>query len=227
MHMLIADDNTAIIDILRAFAERDGWRVTAVGDGEAALTAGRTEDFDIILLDVMMPKMDGFAVCRALRAVSDVPILMITARGEDYDRIMGLDIGADDYIVKPFSAAVVMARVRAVLRRLEKAAAPARTLTRGSLTILTEEERALVEGTAISLTKKEFDILCLLAENKGRVFSRDHLLERLWGYEYEGDTRTVDTHIKRLRAKLAKAPHPDWELRTNYQIGRASCRERV
>ena len=101
MHMLIADDNTAIIDILRAFAERDGWRVTAVGDGEAALTAGRTEDFDIILLDVMMPKMDGFAVCRALRAVSDVPILMITARGEDYDRIMDLDIGADDYIVKP------------------------------------------------------------------------------------------------------------------------------
>lgn len=219
MHMLIADDNTAIIDILRAFAERDGWRVTAVGDGEAALTAGRTEDFDIILLDVMMPKMDGFAVCRALRAVSDVPILMITARGEDYDRIMGLDIGADDYIVKPFSAAVVMARVRAVLRRLEKAAAPARTLTRGSLTILTEEERALVEGTAISLTKKEFDILCLLAENKGRVFSRDHLLERLWGYEYEGDTRTVDTHIKRLRAKLAKAPHPDWELRTVWGVG--------
>ena len=183
------------------------------------LFRSRTEDFDIILLDVMMPKMDGFAVCRALRAVSDVPILMITARGEDYDRIMGLDIGADDYIVKPFSAAVVMARVRAVLRRLEKAAAPARTLTRGSLTILTEEERALVEGTAISLTKKEFDILCLLAENKGRVFSRDHLLERLWGYEYEGDTRTVDTHIKRLRAKLAKAPHPDWELRTVWGVG--------
>lgn len=219
MHMLIADDNTAIIDILRAFAEREGWQVTAASDGEAALAAGRDGAFDVVLLDVMMPKMDGFAVCRALRAVSDVPILMITARGEDYDRIMGLDIGADDYIVKPFSAAVVMARVRAVLRRLEKAAAPARPLIRGSLTILPEEERALVGATAVSLTKKEFDILCLLAKNKGRVFSRDHLLERLWGYEYEGDTRTVDTHIKRLRAKLAKAPHPDWEIRTVWGVG--------
>lgn len=219
MHMLIADDNTAIIDILRAFAEREGWQVTAASDGEAALAAARDGAFDVVLLDVMMPKMDGFAVCRALRAVSDVPILMITARGEDYDRIMGLDIGADDYVVKPFSAAVVMARVRAVLRRLEKAAAPARPLIRGSLTILPEEERALVGAAAVSLTKKEFDILCLLAKNKGRVFSRDHLLERLWGYEYEGDTRTVDTHIKRLRAKLAKAPHPDWEIRTVWGVG--------
>lgn len=219
MHMLIADDNTAIIDILRAFAEREGWQVTAASDGEAALAAARDGAFDVVLLDVMMPKMDGFAVCRALRAVSDVPILMITARGEDYDRIMGLDIGADDYVVKPFSAAVVMARVRAVLRRLEKAAAPARPLIRGSLTILPEEERALVGAAAVSLTKKEFDILCLLAKNKGRAFSRDHLLERLWGYEYEGDTRTVDTHIKRLRAKLAKAPHPDWEIRTVWGVG--------
>lgn len=218
-HMLIADDNTAIIDILRAFAERDGWQVTAVADGEAALAAGRTENFDIILLDVTMPKMDGFAVCRALRAVSDVPILMITARGEDYERIMGLDIGADDYIVKPFSAAVVMARVRAILRRLQRTGTPSRTLLRGSLTILTEEERVLIGGTAVALTKKEFDILCLLAENKGRVFSREHLLERLWGYDYEGDTRTVDTHIKRLRAKLAKTPHPDWEIRTVWGVG--------
>ena len=166
-----------------------------------------------------MPKMDGFAVCRALRAVSDVPILMITARGEDYDRIMGLDIGADDYIVKPFSVAVVMARVRAILRRLERTGTPSRTLLRGSLTILTEEERVLIGGTAVALTKKEFDILCLLAENKGRVFSREHLLERLWGYDYEGDTRTVDTHIKRLRAKLAKTPHPDWEIRTVWGVG--------
>lgn len=218
-HMLIADDNTAIVDILRAFAERDGWQVTAVADGEAALAAGRTKNFDIILLDVTMPQMDGFAVCRALRAVSDVPILMITARGEDYDRIMGLDIGADDYIVKPFSAAVVMARVRAILRRLERKGTPSRTLLRGSLTIFTEEERVLIGGTAVALTKKEFDILCLLAENKGRVFSREHLLERLWGYDYEGDTRTVDTHIKRLRAKLAKTPHPDWDIRTVWGVG--------
>ena len=218
--MLIADDNQAIIDILTAFATKDGWQVTAVNDGDAALAAGRTGRFDVILLDVMLPKRDGFSVCRALRTALDVPILMITARGEDYDRIMGLDTGADDYIVKPFSAAEVMARVRAVLRRLERSAAPAtRTLVRGSLTLLLDEERALIAGRAIILTKKEFDILCLLAENKSRVFSRDHLLESLWGYDYEGDTRTVDTHIKRLRAKLAKVPHSDWELRTVWGVG--------
>lgn len=220
--MLIADDNQAIIDILTAFATKDGWQVTAVNDGDAALAAGRTGRFDVILLDVMLPKRDGFSVCRALRMALDVPILMITARGEDYDRIMGLDTGADDYIVKPFSAAEVMARVRAVLRRLERSAAPAaRTLTRGSLTLLLDEERVLIAGQAIILTKKEFDILCLLAENKSRVFSRDHLLESLWGYDYEGDTRTVDTHIKRLRAKLAKALHPDWEIRTVWGVGYA------
>ena len=220
--MLIADDNQAIIDILTAFATKDGWQVTAVNDGDAALAAGRTGRFDVILLDVMLPKRDGFSVCRALRTALDVPILMITARGEDYDRIMGLDTGADDYIVKPFSAAEVMARVRAVLRRLERSAAPAtRTLVRGSLTLLLDEERALIAGCAIILTKKEFDILCLLAENKSRVFSRDHLLESLWGYDYEGDTRTVDTHIKRLRAKLAKVPHPDWEIRTVWGVGYA------
>lgn len=220
--MLIADDNQAIIDILTAFAAKDGWQVTAVNDGDAALAAGRTGRFDVILLDVMLPKRDGFSVCRALRMALDVPILMITARGEDYDRIMGLDTGADDYIVKPFSAAEVMARVRAVLRRLERSAAPAaRTLTRGSLTLLLDEERVLIAGQAIILTKKEFDILCLLAENKSRVFSRDHLLESLWGYDYEGDTRTVDTHIKRLRAKLAKALHPDWEIRTVWGVGYA------
>ena len=220
--MLIADDNQAIIDILTAFATKDGWQVTVVNDGDAALAARRTGRFDVILLDVMLPKRDGFSVCRALRTALDVPILMITARGEDYDRIMGLDTGADDYIVKPFSAAEVMARVRAVLRRLERSAAPAtRTLVRGSLTLLLDEERALIAGHAIILTKKEFDILCLLAENKSRVFSRDHLLESLWGYDYEGDTRTVDTHIKRLRAKLAKVPHPDWEIRTVWGVGYA------
>ena len=220
--MLIADDNQAIIDILTAFATKDGWQVTAVNDGDAALASGRTGHFDVILLDVMLPKRDGFSVCRALRTALDVPLLMITARGEDYDRIMGLDTGADDYIVKPFSAAEVMARVRAVLRRLERSAAPAtRTLVRGSLTLLLDEERALIAGHAIILTKKEFDILCLLAENKSRVFSRDHLLESLWGYDYEGDTRTVDTHIKRLRAKLAKVPHPDWEIRTVWGVGYA------
>ena len=219
--MLIADDNAAIVDILKTFAAPAGFEVTAARDGEEALRLFREKCFEVILLDVMMPKMDGFSVCRAIRAESNVPILMITARGEDYDRIMGLDIGADDYIVKPFFGAEVMARVRAVLRRLERTEDARRTIACGSLTLYPEEIRAVVSDRPVSLTKKEFDLLCLFAENKGRAFSRDHLLDRLWGWDYEGDARTVDTHIKRLRAKLAAYPHDDWDIRTVRGVGYA------
>ncbi|MBP5199578.1 MAG: response regulator transcription factor [Schwartzia sp.] len=222
MSMLIADDNASIIDILKTFATPAGFAVTAARDGEEALRLFREKSFDVILLDVMMPKMDGFSVCRAIRAESDVPILMITARGEDYDRIMGLDIGADDYIVKPFSGAEVMARVRAVLRRLERSAEAAhRAIQCGSLSLFPDESRVLVNDETVALTRKEFDLLCLFAENKGRAFSRDHLLDRLWGWDYEGDTRTVDTHIKRLRAKLSKIPHEDWDIKTVWGVGYA------
>ena len=218
--MLIADDNAAIVDILKTFAAPAGFAVTAARDGEEALRLFHTKQYEVVLLDVMMPKMDGFSVCRAIRAESDVPILMITARGEDYDRIMGLDIGADDYIVKPFSGAEVMARVRAVLRRLERSAEAAhRAIQCGSLALYPDESRVLVSGETVALTRKEFDLLCLLAENKGRAFSREHLLDRLWGWDYEGDTRTVDTHIKRLRAKLAKIPHEDWDVKTVWGVG--------
>lgn len=219
--MLIADDNAAIVDILKTFATPAGFEVTAARDGEEALRLFHEKRFEVILLDVMMPKMDGFSVCRAIRTESNVPILMITARGEDYDRIMGLDIGADDYIVKPFSGAEVMARVRAVLRRLERAADARRTIVCGSLALYPDEIRVLVNDSPVSLTKKEFDLLCLFAENKGRAFSRDHLLDRLWGWDYEGDARTVDTHIKRLRAKLAAYPHDDWDIRTVRGVGYA------
>ncbi len=220
--MLIADDNAAIVEILTTFAAPAGYEVTAARDGEEALRLFRAKPFEVVLLDVMMPKLDGFAVCRAIRAASNVPILMITARGEDYDRIMGLDIGADDYIVKPFSGAEVMARVRAVLRRLERAAGEAhRAISCGSLTLYPDEARTLVNGEAVALTKKEFDLLCLFAENRGRAFSREHLLDRLWGWDYAGDTRTVDTHIKRLRAKLARHAHDDWDIRTVWGVGYA------
>ncbi len=222
-NMLIADDNAEITEILKAFAEADGYAVSIAEDGEKALRLFHDNVFDVILLDVMMPKMDGFAVCREIRAESNVPILMITARGDDYDRIMGLDIGADDYIVKPFSPAEVMARVRAVLRRLERTAGPSdvRTLRQGHLLLEEDSSKAILDGEAISLTRKEFDLLWLLLENKGRTFSREHLLDSLWGYDYTGDTRTVDTHIKRLRAKLEKKPHPDWQIKTIWGVGYA------
>ncbi len=220
IRMLIADDNEAIVDILTTFASSAGFTVTAARDGEEAIRLFRASRFDVVLLDVMMPKADGFTVCRTIRGESNVPILMITARGEDYDRIMGLDIGADDYIVKPFSGAEVMARVRAVMRRLDRGSEePHRAIACGSLTLYPEEVRVMVGDEEIPLTKKEFDLLCLFAENKGRAFSRDHLLDRLWGWDYEGDSRTVDTHIKRLRAKLAKVPHEDWDIRTVRGVG--------
>ena len=221
--LLIADDNEAITDILTAFAENEGYETVVAADGEETLQKFFAQDFDALLLDVMMPKKDGFAVCREIRASSNVPILMVTARGDDYDRIMGLDIGADDYIVKPFSPAEVMARLRAVMRRLERSGqnASGHGLTWGKLHLEEDSCRALLGGHIIPLTRKEFDLLWLLMENRGRAFSREQLLDSLWGYDYTGDTRTVDTHIKRLRAKLGTVPHPDWQIKTLWGVGYA------
>lgn len=218
--MLIADDNEQITKILSQFARHEGFQADIVHDGEAALQAVWKKPYDILLLDVMMPKKDGFAVCREIRQSSNLPILMITARGEDYERIMGLDIGADDYIVKPFSAAEVMARVRAILRRFQHTTKnQSQTLVFANLHVDLTDCKAAIDGTIISLTKKELDILSLLLENKGHVFSRDHLLDKLWGYDYAGDTRTVDSHIKRLRAKLDTMPHPLWQIKTVWGVG--------
>ena len=207
--LLIADDNAAICDILQNFAIAAGYETRIAQDGEDALRQFRAESIDLVLLDVMMPKLDGFVVCRRIREISDVPIIMITARGEDYDRIMGLEIGADDYVVKPFSAPEVMARVKAVLRRLQKrnpGAEPATDQRRiGNLLLDEAAGTVKIDGASLKLTRKEFDILCLLVDHPGQLFSRDHLLDVLWGYDYTGDTRTVDTHIRRLRAKLDAA----------------------
>lgn len=221
-NMLIADDNQQITKILAEFAKREGFHTETAYDGEEALQKFQSGSFDIVLLDVMMPKKDGFAVCREIRTASNVPILMITARGEDFERIMGLDIGADDYIIKPFSTGEVMARVRAVLRRLERTpaeAASGKNLHCGTLSVNLDDCRVTIGGENIPVTKKELDLLWLLLENKGKVFSRDHLLNSLWGYDYFGDNRTIDSHIKRLRAKLDTVPHDGWQIRTVWGVG--------
>ena len=174
----------------------------------------------MVLLDVMMPRKDGFEVCREIRRKSNTPIIMITARGEDFERIMGLDIGADDYIVKPFSGDEVMARVRAVLRRLDRTSNQLRnSLYYDNLTVCLENGLVSVGGQQIVLTKKELEILWLLLENKEKIFTRDNLLDSLWGYDYFGDNRTVDSHIKRLRAKLDTVPHPNWQIKTIWGMG--------
>jgi DNA-binding response OmpR family regulator len=178
-----------------------------------------SSEIQIILLDVMMPKKDGFEVCREIRKTSMVPIIMVTARGEDFEKIMGLDIGADDYIVKPFSASEVMARVRAVLRRMSPDQKDERNFTIDNLTINLEEYKVTVAEHDLPLTKKEVELLWTFAKNKNKVFSRENLLNSIWGYDYFGDSRTVDSHIKRLRAKLDQYPHERWEIKTIWGVG--------
>ena len=219
--MLIADDNRQITKILGEFAKKEGFEPVMACDGEEALEKFREDIFSILLLDVMMPKKDGFQVCREIRQTSSVPIIMVTARGEDFERIMGLDIGADDYIVKPFSGGEVMARVRAVLRRIGPAErlSERKILTYDNLSVCLDDGCVTVGEREISLTKKELEILWTLLENKGKIFSRDHLLDSLWGYDYVGDNRTVDSHMKRLRSKLDVQPHPAWQIKTVWGMG--------
>lgn len=218
--MLIADDNPQLVNILKASAMKEGYEVIVAADGEEALMQFHQHHPHIVLMDVMMPKMDGFQVCREIRKESDVPVIMITARGEDFEKILGLDIGADDYIVKPFSPGEVMARVRAVLRRIEKSAVEdGQELHIDNLSIWLEDYRVMVGDQKIALTKREVDMLWTLANGKNRAYTRELLLDLLWGYDYYGDPRTVDSHMKRLRAKLEVVPHPAWEIKTIRNVG--------
>jgi len=218
--ILIADDNRQIVSILEEYAKKEGFAVITAFDGQDALEKFRFATFDIVLLDVMMPKKDGFSVCREIRRSSTVPVIMITARGEDFDRIMGLDNGADDYVVKPFSPGEVMARIRAVLRRINRAGSAAGSkFLLDNLMVNLDEYTTQINGVDISLTKKETELLWTFVTNKNRVYSREQLLNILWGYDYYGDSRTVDSHIKRLRAKLDAVPHPNWEVKTIWGVG--------
>ncbi len=221
-YILIADDNEDITDILSAYAEKEGFTPIVAADGEEAFRLFEKHNPAVVLLDVMMPKEDGYEVCRKIRSRSNVPIILITARGEDFERIMGLDIGADDYIVKPFSPSEVMARVRAILRRMTKTDTPTQsgeTLSISNLIINLDEYTIYINGQKISLTKKEIETMWTLASNPNKVFTRDNLLDSLWGFDYFGDSRTVDSHIKRLRAKLDKVEHPDWSIKTIWGVG--------
>lgn len=218
--ILIADDNRQISSILDEYAKKEGYTTAVAFNGREALDLSRSFQPDVILLDVMMPLMDGFEVCREIRRNSNVPVIMITARGEDFEKIMGLDIGADDYIVKPFSPGEVMARVRAVLRRLVlKDNVQKQQLSYDNLSIDLDEYIVKIDDEVISLTKKETELLWTLVSNRNKVFSRDNLLNSLWGYDYFGDNRTVDSHIKRLRAKLDAVPHEAWDIKTIWGVG--------
>ncbi len=218
--VLIADDNAQIVSILEEYSKKEGYRTLTAADGEQALQLFRQEGPDVVLLDVMMPKLDGFAVCREIRRESDTPVIMVTARGEDFERIMGLDIGADDYIVKPFSPREVIARIKALFRRIQDTESGQKPsiLRFDGLEINLDNYQVKVKDEVVAFTPKEVEILYLLASHAGQVMDREQILSKVWGYDYFGDTRTVDTHIKRIRQKI-DSDHPKYGLITVYGVG--------
>lgn len=220
-NILIADDNRQIVSILSEYCKKNNFTVTTAYDGEEALNKVKKNKFDLILLDVMMPKKNGFDVCKEIRSFSNIPIIMVTARGEDFERIMGLEIGADDYIVKPFSPAEVIARVNAILRRIfsKESSLNPKVFSYSNLTVDLNNFTVKIDDAEVSLTKKEIEILWTLATNQSKVFTRENLLDSLWGYDYFGDSRTVDSHIKRLRSKLDNYSHEKWNIKTIWGVG--------
>ena len=220
-NVLIADDNLQIVSILKEYCKKNNFNVTLAHDGEETLKKIRNNKFDIVLLDIMMPKKNGFDVCKEVRTFSNVPIIMITARGEDFERIMGLETGADDYIVKPFSPGEVIARIHAILRRVipNENISQEKIFSYDNLTINLSDFTVKINDENISLTKKEIELLWLLSTNRNKVFTRENLLDSIWGYDYFGDSRTVDSHIKRLRAKLDNYEHKTWNIKTIWGVG--------
>lgn len=200
--ILVVDDEHNIIELARLYLEADGYRVESATDGASALNKVRTRVPALVILDLMLPVIDGWDVCRRLRAESDIPIIMLTARSDDVDKIVGLELGADDYLTKPFNPRELVARVRAILRRTQRNVPPTKARTIGGLTVDPEKREVRVDGHPIELRAREFDLLHLFVENPEIVFSREQLLEKVWGYDFYGETRTVDVHVARLREKL-------------------------
>jgi DNA-binding response OmpR family regulator len=218
--ILLVEDELTLAETLRYNLEREGYSVIVAGDGVLGLERARRDQPDLVVLDIMLPRLDGFSVCRILRQESDVPILMLTARQDEVDRIAGLELGADDYVSKPFSLGELLARVRAILRRTDRQPAGSREiLDAGSLRIDTGSRRAWREGTEIGLSQKEFDLLTCLMRNRGMALSRDVLLERVWGYDFLGDSRTVDVHIRWLREKVELDPGKPIYIQTVRGVG--------
>jgi len=223
--ILIVDDEPTLLDTLRYNLVREGYEVITAADGEKALERARESDPDLIVLDIMLPKMDGFAVCRQLRRETNAPILMLTARDEEVDKVVGLELGADDYVTKPFGLRELIARLRALLRRArpaeeeaaEERAKPA--LRFGDLEIDEGARRVRLRGNEVALKPKEFDLLVFLSRHRGQALSRDTLLERVWGYEFFGDTRTVDVHVRWLREKIEEDPSQPRRIQTVRGLG--------
>ncbi len=220
-HILVVDDEPGLVKGLRLSLEQEGFQVTTASDGREALEKFRAGDFDLIVLDLMLPEVDGLTVCREVRAAGMTPIIMLTAKADDIDKILGLEMGADDYLTKPFNTRELIARIRAVLRRAE---APSRQeqegrVAVGDLVLHTRQRRAEVAGRPLELTAREYDLLELLARHPGVVYTRQELLDLVWGYDFAGDDRTVDVHVRRIREKLEEEPSRPRYLRTKWGVG--------
>ncbi|MCR5717307.1 MAG: response regulator transcription factor [Lachnospiraceae bacterium] len=220
--VLVVDDEKLIVKGIRFSLEQDDMEVDCAYDGEEALEKAKNNTYDIILLDVMLPKLTGFEVCQAIREFSYVPIIMLTAKGDDMDKILGLEYGADDYITKPFNILEVKARIKAIIRRTRQKELPQtqeNVLTSGEMTLNREERRVTISGREIDLTTKEFEVLELLMLHPNKVYSRDDLLKSIWGADYPGDARTVDVHVRRLREKIEANPSEPKYVHTKWGMG--------
>ncbi|MCA0991710.1 response regulator transcription factor [Pseudalkalibacillus hwajinpoensis] len=216
--ILLVDDEEAILDVSRRYLERDGYHVITAEDGKEAIKRWQLEKPDLIVLDLMMPVKDGMETAEEIRAIDDVPIIMLTALGQERDRLLGLTVGADDYLTKPFSPRELVLRVRNILRRTKRQHVED-LLTFGELTIDETKRKVTINGAAVDLTVKEFDLLYLLASHPTRVFPRSQLIEAIWGYEFDGDTNTINVHVRRLREKIEKdSAAPKW-IKTVWGIG--------
>ena len=221
--VLVVDDEKLIVKGIRFSLEQEGMEVDSAYDGKEALEKAKEKEYDVILLDVMLPELNGFEVCQQIREFSDVPIIMLTAKGDDMDKILGLDYGADDYMTKPFNILEVKARIKAIVRRNNrnkpKPEVKTGVIEKGDLKIDTESRRVFINGVEKNLTAKEFDVLELLITNPNKVYSREKLLNIVWGYEYLGDVRTVDVHVRRLREKIEKNPKDPKYVQTKWGVG--------
>ena len=219
--ILIIDDDVNICEALRVYFENEGYEVKTANDGVEGVSYFKLYEPDLVLLDIMLPKKDGWAVCREIREVSSKPIIMVTAKGETFDKVLGLELGADDYVVKPFDAKEIVARIKAVLRRAGNAVQPENTVREVSfdkLTVNMTRYELKVDGKVVDTPPKELELLFHLASNPNRVYTRDQLLDEVWGFEYYGDSRTVDVHVKRLREKL-EGVSDKWNLKTVWGVG--------
>ena len=217
--IMVVDDDPNIRELVRLYLEKEGFEVTCAERGDEAVKMFRASPPNLMLLDVMLPGMDGWQVCREVRKISNIPIIMLTAKDETFDKVLGLELGADDYIVKPFDMKELVARIKAVIRRFQAADAPEKELVFPGLTINISQYTVTYMGKPMEMPPREIELLYFLASHPGMVFTREQLLEQVWGYDYFGDSRTVDVHVKRLREKLSGGEELGWQIKTVWGVG--------